>query len=91
MNEDYETWPKQKIRCTECFGELRPVIEFLKRNGEEAYNEWKKFMLENYEQDVKDSTSWNCLKCGLIYDKDFVKTENKVGWLREIKEHYKVE
>ena len=91
MNEDYETWPKQEKRCEVCFGELRPVIEFLKRNGEEAYQKWKDFVKETEGEEVEDSTNWNCLKCGKVYDKDFKLTGGNVPWLKDIKEYYEVE
>jgi rubredoxin len=77
-----------KIQCKSCGGVLRPIPELFFKNGIEAYEKFKQGFKVETGLDWKDSDSWVCCLCGLIYDKDFVNTGNVVTWLPALKEYY---
>lgn len=75
-------------RCNYCGGTLRPVAELFRKDGDQAYENFKKAFKEQTGLDWKESSNWNCIECGFIYDENFINTGNKVGWLEALKSYY---
>ena len=68
-------------KCIYCDGEVKPMEEFFKQNGKEAYEEMKKEFKKVQGVEWKPSKKLNCIKCGQVYDEKFKPTNFKLGWL----------
>lgn len=71
------------MKCIYCGGEVRPLEEFFKLQGEENYNfmkaEWKRVMGIEW----KISNDFNCLECGQVYDELLIPKALKLGWAKK--------
>ena len=76
------------ITCKACGGDLRPVNELFMKDGLEAYNKFREGFKKETGLDWKESESYNCVVCGLIYDKEFINTGNTVAWLGDLQKYY---
>ena len=71
-----------KPKCV-CGGELKLVEDFFKQGGIKRYNE----MAMEFEKVVgrkwTESTDYNCIKCGQVYNENFIHKGYKIAWLQE--------
>ena len=70
-------------KCNACGGELKPIKEFVNF----YYNDFVKML----GREPKESTKFNCIICGLIYDEEFFNTGNRIDWWEALKKHYENE
>lgn len=68
-------------KCIYCGGEIKPVEDFFKLNGGKSYEEMKK-EIKKLLGKYKESENFNCIECGVVYDKYLKPTNMKLGWLK---------
>ena len=69
--------------CIYCDGELKPVEDIYKQDGEKEYRKLREEFRKLMGFEMSISNKFNCIKCGRVYDENLAPTKHSIGWLKK--------